>query len=88
MSSLVGNLARSVNSVPLHAMPPLSAYAVWLRDRHSGLRGNPTHIGADVHRRIAQLRRLGDTWNEIARCVRLTPPCVKKCWNRLPAELR
>lgn len=87
MSSLVGNLACCVNSVPHASMPDLAEYEAWIDSLPVAQRGC-AKISASIYRRAAQLRRLHDTWAEIGRCVGVTPNGIRQAWDRLLERLR
>lgn len=78
-----------VDSSGSYAVPPLVAYEDWYRGLPliSLAQGGLT-VDAAKHRRIAMLRKAGDNWCEIGRCVRLGPNAVRAAWDRLPEALR
>lgn len=70
-------------------LPPLEDYEAWFGGRSSQGKSRQRVLSAHIARRVATLRRAGDTWAEIARCCSLKHSgSAKAIFFRLPEELR
>jgi len=71
-------------------IPPLSAYQAWF---DAQALTNPRRVGRDrlqpaTYRRLAIMRRSGESFSTIGAAIGRTMDGAKTAWARLPEELR
>lgn len=71
-------------------IPPLSKYQTWLDAQKTD---NPRLVGRNrlqpaAYRRVAIMRRAGDSFSAIGAAIGRTMDGAKRAWERLPEDLR